>query len=308
MTKADIVKLFEEKRPVCVMAQMTLERLLSPKELDDLFHEVAEEQYERRLLFSTLARLMSHVVLCRQKSVRASYAKMKQEVNVSLTAVYNKLNWLEPRLAQALVRYSYRQLRSVSNELHAYDPSPVAGYTPKILDGNHFSGTEHRLPETRDSTAAPLPGKALVVLDPRREAIADLFPIEDGHAQERSALDQVIETIERNDLWIADRNFCTLKLLYSIAQRDAKFVIRQHKQLQGVPCGKRRKIGKTDTGWVYESQLRLPSYEGQTMVVRCIEIELFEATRDGDLSITLLTNLHEEEADALKVVEIYRKR
>ena len=78
MTGADVVRLFEEQRPVCVMAQMALERLLSPEEMDKLFRENAQGQYERSLLFSSLAKLMASVVLCRAKSVNAAYKKMAQ--------------------------------------------------------------------------------------------------------------------------------------------------------------------------------------------------------------------------------------
>jgi len=39
----------------------------------------------------------------------------------------------------------------------------------------------------------------------------DIFPCEDGHAQERSLFDEVLPTVEEEDVWIADRNFCPLK-------------------------------------------------------------------------------------------------
>ena len=308
MTVAELVGMFEERRPVAVMAQSVLERLLDPAEIDPLFHDTAERQYERELLFSSLARLMSEVVLCRAKSVRAAYGNVRDELGVSLTAIYAKLERIEPELSQALVRYSYGELVRVTNELRAYEPSPVPGLRPKILDGNQFGATEHRLLETRNSTAAPLPGKALVVLDPRREAIADLFPIADGHAQERTWLDPVIETFERNDLWIADRNFCTLKLLYSAARRGARFVVRLHAQLHGEPLGKRRLVGETATGRCYETTLRLPTYDGETLTVRAVELELFKPTRDDDATLVILTNLTAAEADGARVTEIYRGR
>ena len=104
----------------------------------------------------------------------------------------------------------------------------VSGYDHRILGGNHLSATEHRLTETRSQTAAPLPGKTLVVFNPRRCAVADIVPIEDGHAQEHSALDSLIETLQDKQLWIAGRNFCTLKFLYATANRQAAFVIRLH--------------------------------------------------------------------------------
>lgn len=308
MSTSDVVMRFEKDRPVAVMAQMALERLLDKEAIDSLFNDVAEDQYERRILFSSMAKLMSTVVLCRQPSVNAAYRKMSEEIGASLNALYNKLDRVEPRLSQALVRYSYRRLKEVSNCLRTHDNNYFPGYRTRILDGNHLSGTEHRLKETRDSTAAPLPGKSLVVLDPHREAICDLFPIEDGHAQERSALDEVIKTIERYDLWIADRNFSTLKFLYSIHGCSAKFVIRFHGQIGGQVIGPRRFVGHSETGKVYEQDYELPAYQGKTLRVRRIEVELTTPTRDGDWTIVILTNLSTKEATAIQIAEVYRNR
>jgi hypothetical protein len=55
---------FVKKRPVCVMARASLERLLDAQRLDALFARTAERQYTRELLFSSLVQLMSEVVRC----------------------------------------------------------------------------------------------------------------------------------------------------------------------------------------------------------------------------------------------------
>ena len=303
-----IVNQFETERPIAVMAQMALDRVLDREAIDSLFDRVAEEQYKRNILFSSLTQLMAKVVLSKQPTVHAAYRKMSDEVGASLNALYNKLDRVEPRMSQALVRYSYNELTKVSNCLRTYDNNYFPGLRTKVLDGNHLSGTEHRLKETRDTTAAPLPGKSLVVLDPHREAIRDLFPIEDGHAQERSILDDVITTIERNDLWIADRNFCTLKFLYEIARKAAKFIIRFHGQVGGRDIGRRRFVGHTETGKVYEQDFELPAYGGETLRLRKIEIELTTPTRDGDWTVVIITNLDEDQASAIQVAEAYRNR
>ncbi len=308
MATAEVIERFMRERPISVMAQMVLDRCLNPQTVDQLFRDQATEQYERRLLFSAVAKLMASVVLGRQPSVNAAYKKMKEEVGVSLNALYNKLDRVELGLSQALVRHSYAQVEKLGSLLETGQTPYVEGYRCRILDGNHVSATEHRLLETRDYAAAPLPGKLLVVLDPCLEAIADLFPIEDGHAQERSGLDPVIETMQAKDLWIADRNFCTLKFLYSIQQRQAKFVIRQHGKLPGELVGKRKRMGRTSAGVVYEQTLKLQAYDGQTLEVRRIEVELTTPTRDGDKTIAILTNLSAEEAHAVRVSEIYRER
>jgi hypothetical protein len=251
---------------------------------------------------------MASVVLGKAASVNAAFEKMRDQLLVSKTAVYEKLQRVEPQTVRELVRHSYRQVVELWRECGGLPHHEVAGYEQRILDGNHLSATEHRLLETRSQTAAPLPGKTLVVFDPRRGAVADIVPIEDGHAQERSALDSIIETLQAQQLWIADRNFCTLKFLYASANRRAAFVVRQHQQLQGTPRGPLRKIGKTDTGEVFENELELPAYEGQTLTVRRIVVRLLTPTRDGDGEIVLLTNLPAEAADAIQVAELYLGR
>lgn len=100
----------------------------------------------------------------------------------------------------------------------------------KVLDGNHLSATEHRLKELRGTWAAPLPGQAFVVLDQQRMLITDVLLTEDGHAQERSVIDQLLHSVHEGELWIEDRNFCTRRLMFGMARRGASFLVRQHAQ------------------------------------------------------------------------------
>jgi IS4 transposase len=184
----------------------------------------------------------------------------------------------------------------------------VAGLETRILDGNHLAASERRLKETRGRTAAPLPGKALVVYSPRQDAVVDVFPIEDGEAQERSGLDAVLETIRAKQLWVADRNFCTLKFLYSVAAAGARFVVRQHGQLKGEPVGAPQRVVATDEATIEEQRFRLPSHDGETLEIRRVIVRLKTPTRDGRTEIFLLTNLSPEEADAAAVADLYRGR
>ena len=307
MLVKEIINRLKVKRPVCLMARMSLARLLSAEAIDQLFYDHANEQYERKIPFSALTELMADVTLCLSRSVNAGYKKLCEQLKASRSSVFDKLARVEPQMAQALVRYSYQQTRQICNQMHAWSGSDVTGYRTKILDGNHLGGTQHRLREMRTEAAAPLPGKSLVVLDPRCRAIQDMFPIEDGHAQERTALNAVIQTVEARDLWVADRNFCTHKLMYEIAGRDAAFVIRHHQNVVGT-INSRRLIGETERGRIYECTMRLEAYQGKTLTLRRIEIELFEPTRDGETLVALLTNLPVEATDALMVSNMYLGR
>ena len=82
-------------------------------------------------------------------------------------------------------------------------------------------------------------GKSLVVFEPELGIATDVFPCEDGHPQERSLLSQVIETVQKNDLWVADRNFCTLGFMFGIHRKEAFFILRQHKNTPYKPLSGR---------------------------------------------------------------------
>jgi hypothetical protein len=149
---------FLKNRPVCMMARCALERLLDADQLDALFAETAERQYTKELLFSTLVQLLSEVVLGKQPSVHAAYQSQAEDIPVSVTAVYRKLDRMELGVSEQLVRYSYERAEPVVRKLHGSQASWLPGYTVKILDGLHLGRTEHRLEELRRTWAAPLPG------------------------------------------------------------------------------------------------------------------------------------------------------
>src|SRR6516225_2126779 len=216
---------------------------------------------------------MLAVVLCVEPSVHAAYRKRKRQVRVSDQAVYDKLDGLEPEVAAALVEDAARQAAPVIDALAARRAPWLPGYRARVLDGNHLSATERRLEELRTTWAAALPGKVLAVLDPETGLVTDAFLTPDGHAQERSLLGAVAAAVRPRDLWIADRNFCTLAFLFGIAGAGAGFVIRQHGTVQGRLRGRRRLVGSGPTGKVYEQALEL-THQGVTRTFRRVTVEL----------------------------------
>ena len=309
MLLAKVFEPFIENRPVCVMARGILERLLDPQRVDQVFADHAQRQYTRDLLFSSLVQLMAEVVLKVQPSVHAAWQAREDEIGVSDTALYNKLARVETGISAALVRDSAEQAAASIDALQAPLAPWLKGYRCRVLDGNHLSATEHRLEELRTTWAAPLPGKILVVLDQERLLAEDVFLTEDGHAQERSLISEVLAVVRPKDLWIADRNFCTYGFLFGITDRGGCFLIRQHGQVKGRLIGRRRRIGKSPTGVVYEQELELTdSKTGRALTVRRITVKLDQPTRDGDDEIHLLTNVPAEDADALVLADLYRRR
>src|SRR5262249_35858005 len=158
--------------------------------------------------------LMSEVVLGGHPTVHAAYQANKAVIGVSPTALYNKLDRVETGVAAALVRDSATLAEPVVKALRASHPRWVPGYQIKVLDGNPLAPPPHRLQALRGTWAAPLPGQALVVLDQHRMLITDVFLHEDGHAQERRLIAEVLHHVQADDLWIEDRTFGTLGLMF----------------------------------------------------------------------------------------------
>jgi hypothetical protein len=309
MILGEVFERFAEQSPITVMFRAALEHALAPPAVDALFEDTAERQYTRSLLFSTVVDLMGTVVANIRPSIHAAFRARAESIGVSLKALYDKIDRTEPQLSAGLVRHTAGSLAPIITAMAGGRPEWLPGFSIKILDGNHLAGTEHRIKELRTIAAGALPGHALVVLDPQMMLATAVFPCEDGHAQERTLLGQVLETIRPGEVWVADRNFCTTEFLFGIAARGSHFVIRQHAATLHVEwTGPRRPCGRVDTGEVFEEAMRLADGEGGTMSVRRITVVLDVPTRDGETEIRILTDLAAEVADAVKIAEVYRGR
>ncbi len=307
MILREVIERFEKKAPVCVMVRATMENVLSAQRLDALFERAADRQENKLLMFSTVADIMGLVACKIHPSVHAAYQAKQEQVAVTAKALYDKLQRMETNISRQVVRETAWQMGEIIRRTGGVLPELVHGYRVKVLDGNHLRHTQRRIGELRELNAAPLPGHCAVILDPQLKLAIDVIPCEDAHAQERTLLTQVQETVERRDLWIADRNDCTAGFLFGIRNRHAYFAIRQHAQLPHELVGKRKLIGESETGVVYEQRMRVFDGQGTWMTIRRVTVELNEPTRDGETEIHVLTNLPKR-IGALRVADLYRKR
>jgi hypothetical protein len=304
-----VIERFEDQAPITVMIRAALENALSATRLDELFENHAQRQRNHELLFSSVCDLMGLVALRIHPSPHAAFQAHAEELSVTVKALYDKLQRMEPDLSRQLVRDTAGRMEQVVRRTGGAIKPLLPGYFVKILDGNHLRHTQRRIWELRQVNGAPLPGHALVVLNPETRLAIDVFPCEDGHASERSLLPQVLETVQVGDLWIDDRNFCTADFLLGLHQRQAFFVTRQHAQTPRYELiGKRVRAGFCETGKVFEQAARIFHPDGRSMIVRRVTIQLYQPTRDGDQEIHIFTNLPKKHATALRVAQLYRQR
>jgi IS4 transposase len=312
MMLGQIFERFIQGSPISVMTRALLEHSLHPDDLNELFYDTKVKQYTRELLFSSLVDLMSLVVCGVRPKVSTAYQAMLDQIGVSLSAVYEKLKGTEPSVCRELVRHTARQLEPVIDQLGGALPDLLPGYRVKILDGNHLAKTQKRLKELRTTRAGALPGQSLVVLDPQTMLVIDVIPCEDGHAQERSLIPQVLSGVTTGDLWIEDRNFCTTGFVFGVADRGGCFLVRQHKStlhIEELTALVDR--GRVATGAVREQTLRLTEIADdgtrRTMEVRRIHLTLDKPTRKKETELALLTNLPAA-APASVVADLYLNR
>jgi hypothetical protein len=302
-----LIDRFTKEAPVAVMTRALFANILAPKELDTLFQDCAEKQYEGELLFSTAVHLLALAVTKQQPALNAAYRQHQDSIDVSVTAIYQKLRGVELPVTRELVRRTAGKMAQVLDSVGWREDPLIPGYETRVLDGFHLRGTEHRIKETRSLRATPLPGQCLAVLDPRRHLLVDIYPCEDGHAQERGILPELVEDLSPGQLWIMDRNFCTKMWLLEIALNKSFFIVRHHANLPLEKRGAPRRVGRIESGEVWEQTAVIRDRFGDELTVRCITLKLNQPTEDGDTEIVLLTNLPSEIA-AETIATAYRQR
>jgi IS4 transposase len=297
-----------EKAPVAVMARLGLQRAITADWVNEVFEQHSETQYTRELLFSTVVDLMSLVALGLRPSLHAA-AQKAEDLPVSITAIYDKVNRVEPNVVQALVRGSAERLAPVMAPLRKAVAPLLAGWRVRIVDGNHLPASEKRLRPLRGFRGAALPGHSLVVYDPDAGIAIDLVPCEDGHASERGLLASLLAVSQPGELWIGDRLFCTRAAILSAHARGAAVLFREtNVNPNPTPAGRRRRVGRIETGVVYEQPVTIPTEDGErVLALRRIEVVLDTATTDGETVIRLLTTLPAK-VRAGAVARLYRKR
>ena len=88
MVLRQVVDRFEKKSPICVMAKVAMENVLSAERLDSIFENTAERQENKELMFSAVVDIMGLVACKIQPSVHAGYQAKQEELGITAKALY----------------------------------------------------------------------------------------------------------------------------------------------------------------------------------------------------------------------------
>ena len=125
-----------------------------------------------------VVQLMTFVVLRMRKSINAAYGPLKKSISVSLAAVYDKVNRMEPEVSAALVRETSADMAAAIDEMKGRPA--VASSLPRHVLGWKLSGWQR----TSHLGAARHPGS-----DPSRKIA--------GHARSGNWLGLGHDTLRR---------------------------------------------------------------------------------------------------------------
>jgi hypothetical protein len=301
---ASLLDQFAKVRPISALAQVCLENLFGAAGIDQIFEDVADQQYTRSLLFSTATDLLVQVALFGQPSVSHAFQKYQAEIPVSITSVYNKLQNVEPAVCEALVSRPAAHAALLLQELGPLRPQPIAGFRLKIADGNVLGRSEQRLKELQVSNAAALPGMSVVLYDYASQLIPYLKVCEDAHTSECKLMPDLATHLQANDLLMADRNFCVLDFFVQVATRKASFLIRHHARLKLNYLGKRKKAGRCQTGTVHFQEVEVSDGHRYQAVI----VERDKPMKAGGKTVVLLTDLPLTNQRARQLADLYLKR
>lgn len=301
MTSHDLIERFSRQAPVAFLVRGLIDFAFAPHFLNSIADAARVTTYTRSIEFVHLVALLTDVVFRVHPSVRAAYRGQDQLHAVAgLKCFYDKLNHVEPAISSSFVRSVADRVEPLVGGC-AY-AEPLSGLRLRILDGNHLAATQRRL-DGLEGVPSPLPGQALALLEHASGLISRVLPWEDAHANERSLIDQVLPWFSAGDCVVADSGFCTEGFFRGLIGRGAYFIVRHHGSVGLHPLKRRKRVGRSDTGEVYEYKAR---YAKTDLVVRVIEVELDQPTRAGQAVIRVLTNLKKK--SALRVADIYLGR
>ena len=299
---AEMFKKFSSRRPMATLGMISVRAVFSDQTIDKIFEVSSSRQYTKELAFSSCARLLGEVALLGTSSVSTAYKKVDETISVSLSAVYQKLRNVEPQVCEALVCGTANRATKLINHLNATREEPIAGFKLRVIDGNYLARSERRIKELRDSNVASIPGMSMAVYDYGTDLISELRVDEDGHTNERKLTPALADIAQEDDLFLADRLYCTYTVIDTLTARNSKYLIRLHGSMPTHPDGPEVKgCGRCKTGKVSYQKVTLKDGRVATVII----ITRDKPTKDGKSQVILLTNLEVTKALALQLADPY---
>lgn len=94
---------FTKETPVAVMVRAMLANAWSDKNIDRIFRDTVVPQRQDHLLFSTVVNPLHLAVFKIKPSLHSAYISRREEIDITITAVYDKIAGAELAVSRQLV-------------------------------------------------------------------------------------------------------------------------------------------------------------------------------------------------------------
>ena len=279
--------------------------------LAELFDRHRGTGSEQKVTFSVLVRLVADALTVYAGSGRKSFHQAREAGWLQATdeAVYGKLRRVRPELSQALLRDTAQRLRQVLPPGSDQSvPPALRGYRVLVVDGKKLKSLPKLLKPLRPVRGKLFGGKVLVGLLLNEGLVVAMHATPEGEANDAPLLPGLLEQCAAHCsgrlLYVADRQFCDLKIPHRIAAAGQNFVIRFTRKMKFYP--EQEQFFQDAQGRPVRDAL---GWLGRPRDPRRRYVRQITLTRDGDEDVTLITNLLDgAAAPAEQVLELYLAR
>jgi hypothetical protein len=289
MVLGQVFQKFARESPLTVMSRVMLEVIFPEAYFDTTFPRAVDKLQFRESLFSAIVDLMGLV-----GQVHSKMPVLRQVPRNGLKQIldtYYKPKKLKPNVVARWVRHTADHLDTVVHKMGGGLPYlPFNGKVKSVVDID-LSGPSLK-------AARPIGRKNKlyqhsVVVDPDLLLAVDVLQHGKRHtrSQEQHVSTALLDTVQPQDVWLVPPSFCLVDFLTGIEQRQAFFVVRQHKSNPPwTPAGRRKMHGEIEHGKVFQQMVHLVNSHGYRLPARRITIELENRSPDGQLDLHIMTN------------------
>lgn len=277
--------------------------------INAIFQQHRGRCYTDRLSFADLLRLVRDCLLQHRGSGHRMFLELERDgaAPVDESNFYRKLGRMPVEVSRALLRECTTRLKQVMPLPAVLLPGCFESFAAVVVDGKKIKRAARRLAPTRGFSGALLGAKALVAMDARSGLAIAMSDSLDGEANDvpllGELLPQVRSRIDQPVLWMADRQFCDVKTLEKLQQRDGdRFVVRVRQGLH-FQAQTQRTPGD-EQGRTIVDEVGVFGTGKQAMTLRRITLH-----RPGEEDVVLISDLLEDpQFSASDLLALYRKR
>jgi hypothetical protein len=279
--------------------------------LGELFEAFRGTGSEQKVTFTALIDLIHKALVEHGGSGRKAFhaARLAGELQATDAAVYGKLRRVPLELSEAFLERTTERLRDVLPAgLQGSLPPSVQGLQVLVVDGKKLKKLPKRLGVLRGVHGKVLGGKIVVGLLLNEGLIVSMHASPDGEANDAPLTPGLLAKCQAafagRHLYVADRQFCDLKIPRLIDEQGHAFLIRYSRKMRFFP-EKQREFQDAQGRTVREAW----GYLGHPADSRRMYVRQITLVRPDDEDVVLITNLLDEaQFPATELLAVYLAR